>query len=27
MYAIPYWREDLKEEDYHQTRHDIMDQN
>jgi len=26
MYAIPYWREDLKEEDYHQARHDIMDQ-
>lgn len=26
MYAIPYWRLDLKEEDYHQTRHDIMDQ-
>ncbi len=26
MYAIPYWRKDLKEEDYHQARHDIMDQ-
>ncbi len=26
LYAIPYWREDLKEEDYHQARHDIMDQ-
>lgn len=26
LYAIPYWRQDLKEEEYHQTRHDIMDQ-
>lgn len=26
LYAIPYWRQDLKEEDYHQARHDIMDQ-
>ncbi|MFP9228311.1 siderophore-interacting protein [Pectobacterium cacticida] len=25
MYAVPYWREGLNEEDYHHKRHDIMD--
>lgn len=25
LYAIPYWREGLNEEDYHHKRHDIMD--
>lgn len=25
LYAIPYWREGLNEEDYHQKRHDVMD--
>ncbi|MEH2921504.1 siderophore-interacting protein [Samsonia erythrinae] len=25
VYAVPYWREGLNEEDYHHKRHDIMD--
>ncbi len=25
LYAVPYWREGLNEEDYHQKRHDVMD--
>lgn len=25
LYAVPYWREGLNEEGYHQKRHDIMD--
>ncbi|RLM18920.1 NADPH-dependent ferric siderophore reductase [Brenneria alni] len=25
LYAVPYWREGLNEEDYHDKRHDIMD--
>lgn len=25
LYAMPYWCEGLNEEDYHQKRHDVMD--
>lgn len=25
LYAVPYWREGLNEEDYHHKRHEVMD--